>query len=481
MAGFARIATQLGHQVTGADANVYPPMSNVLAALGIPVHEGYGPESLSPHPDLVLIGNALSRGNPAVEAVLNLGIPYTSGPEWLGREVLFGRRVIAVSGTHGKTTTTALIAHILNEAGLTPGFMVGGQVPDLGATAELGAGTFFVIEADEYDTAFFDKRSKFLHYHPECLIINNLEFDHADIFPDLAAIETQFHHGVRTVPGNGCILANATGDAVDRVLERGVWSPVWRFGVSPSADIRCHPGEICHSDGQADGPTAPRGPVRQRFTVSVNHPSLGEAIDLELVSSLPGQFSRENIAAAIGASLLAGVPPATICRAVGNFNGVARRLQCIYSGPASHPLRVYDDFAHHPTAIAATLQGLRAAYPDDRILVVLEPRSNTMRMGVHRGRLIEALAAADAAMVLLPPELGWSLDGRPTPHDGRPTLSVYPGIRPLTDAILHQASGFDHIVLMSNGAFGGLPQTLPALLSRQFSNSGNSAPDAEPR
>lgn len=452
MAGFARIATQLGHHVTGADANVYPPMSEVLADLGIAVHQGYGAESLVPRPDLVLIGNALSRGNPAVEAVLSRGIPYTSGPEWLSRNVLTGRRVIALSGTHGKTTTTALVTHILKSAGYEPGYMVGGQVPDLGATADLGMGDWFVIEADEYDTAFFDKRSKFVHYRPNCLAINNLEFDHADIFADLSAIETQFHHLVRTVPANGVILANANAPAIDRVLARGCWTPVYRFAASASASTNAalrlaeasDPSTACmlHIDGCYLDAVAPQ-------TVAIR-------------TQLLGTFNQENIAVALGAALFAGVPLDKARAAVASFRGVIRRLQPIFSTPG---LTVYDDFAHHPTAIAATLQGLRRAHPDARILVALEPRSNTMRMGLHRDALATSLAAADAAHMLIAPDLGWT----PSLAAASLPVTLHAAIDDLERALLAEVAAHSgaplHLVLMSNGGFGGLPQRLPATLA----------------
>ena len=451
MAGFARIATQLGHHVTGDDANVYPPMSEVLADLGIAVHEGYGAESLDPRPDLVLIGNALSRGNPAVEAVLSARLPYTSGPEWLSQNVLAGRRVIALSGTHGKTTTTALVTHILKSAGYDPGYMVGGQVPDLGATADLGAGEWFVIEADEYDTAFFDKRSKFVHYRPSCLAINNLEFDHADIFADLAAIETQFHHLVRTVPANGVILANANAPAIDRVLARGCWTPVHRFGASAGAALRIaeadDPETACllHIDADYLDAVAPQ-------TASIR-------------TQLLGTFNQENIAVAIGAAMFAGVALDVALAAVASFKGVTRRLQPIFS---ANGLTVYDDFAHHPTAIAATLKGLRQAHPDARIVVALEPRSNTMRMGLHRDALATSLAAADAAHILIAPELDW------TPSLTAATLPVtlHAAIDALEHALLAEIAADStspmHLVLMSNGGFGGLPQRLPSILATTF-------------
>jgi len=434
MAGVAVLARALGHKVTGSDAGVYPPMSEVLDGAGIAIREGYDPSHLLPAPDLVVIGNALSRGNPALEQVLASGLPYTSGPAWMADHVLSGRWVIAVSGTHGKTTTTSLIAYLLTRAGLEPGFLVGGMVPDLGASAALGRSPFFVIEADEYDTAFFDKRSKFVHYRPRTLVMNNLEFDHADIFPDLAAIETQFHHLVRTVPRNGRILRNVHSEALDRVLAKGVWTPVRTFGTDEAADTAV---------GAADD-------AWQCFEVRDG----GDRVTID--SPLIGRFNAENVAAALAAVAHAGVPMPRAADALRGFRGVRRRLEVVYE---SGDVTIYDDFAHHPTAIAATLAAVRARIGRARLVAVVEPRSNTMRMGVHRDALPGALAEADDAHVFVPPALTWT----PKTDDGA-NVTLHHDLDALVSALAKAIRPGDHIVIMSNGSFGGLPGRLTRAL-----------------
>ncbi|MGC8503587.1 MAG: UDP-N-acetylmuramate:L-alanyl-gamma-D-glutamyl-meso-diaminopimelate ligase [Acidithiobacillus sp.] len=433
MGGIALLARAAGHEVSGSDTHAYPPMSTLLAREGIAVLDGYAPAHLQPAPALVLIGNALSRGNPAVEAVLDRGLPYDSGPAWLAREILQGRWVLAVAGTHGKTSTTAMLAWILDYAGLEPGFLIGGEPLNFGVSARLGGGSFFVIEADEYDTAFFDKRSKFVHYHPRTLILNNLEYDHADIFPDLDAIITQFHHLLRTVPGTGQILVHAAAPALEQVLDRGCWTPVLRFA--------------------ADGP----------WQVRLERPDAGVFAVLEggrergrVTWNQAGAFNAENALAAILAARHAGVPVAVSCAALGGFQGVRRRLEL--RGVADG-VSVYDDFAHHPTAIAATIAALRAKIGPARLVAVLEPRSNTMKMGVHRQRLADSLAGADAAYVYAPTDLGW---------DAAAVLAGRAQVFADPDALLAALGGDlqegDQVLIMSNGGFGAIHARLLAAL-----------------
>ena len=379
MAALACIARGLGHEVEGSDTGLYPPMSTVLEAAGIPVREGYRAEHLRPAPDRVVVGNAMTRGNPAVEHMLDAGLDYESGPAWLARNALLGRHVIAIAGTHGKTTVSSLTAWILERAGLKPGWLVGGMAPDLGVPGRLGTGPHFVIEADEYDTAFFDKRSKFVHYRPRTLVINNLEYDHADIFDDLAAIERQFHHLVRTVPATGCIVAG--GPAVERVLAIECWTKVVRIGGAGAA--------LAARALEPDG---------SRFEVRAADEAPGRRIEVEW--KLAGAHNLHNALAALAAARAAGVDLADGATALGEFGGIARRLEI--AGVAGG-VTVYDDFAHHPTAIRATIDALRARTPDSgRIVAVLEPRSNTMRRGVHRDTLGPSLEAADEVLALDP-------------------------------------------------------------------------------
>ncbi|MFP4181534.1 MAG: UDP-N-acetylmuramate:L-alanyl-gamma-D-glutamyl-meso-diaminopimelate ligase, partial [Thiohalospira sp.] len=373
MGGLAQLARAAGHRVTGADAAVYPPMSDQLEQAGIALTEGWDPAQLDPAPDVVVIGNALSRGNPVVEAVLDRGLPYTSGPQWLAEHVLVGRHVIAVAGTHGKTTTASLVAAILEAAGEAPGFLIGGVPADFGVSARSGEGHCFVIEADEYDTAFFDKRSKFVHYRPRTLVLNNLEFDHADIFSDLGDIQRQFHHLVRTVPGSGTLIAPAADPALDEVLAMGCWTPVTRVG----------PG----GDWQPSGSGTRLALARA-----------GEPV-IETEWALTGEHNRANAAMAVAAASAVGVAPQAAARGLAGFGGVRRRQE-LRGEPRG--IRVLDDFAHHPTAIRTTLAGLREERPEGRLWVVTEPRSATMRQGVHRDTLAGALDAADGVFALRP-------------------------------------------------------------------------------
>ncbi len=445
MGGIAAIARADGHRVTGSDSNVYPPMSTQLQALGIELIEGYGAAQLDPAPDVVVVGNVMTRGQPVIEALLDRGIPYASGPEWLAREVLRDRWVLAVAGTHGKTTTSSLLAWILEHAGLEPGFLIGGVPANFATSARLGAAPFFVIEADEYDTAFFDKRAKFVHYHARTVILNNLEYDHADIYPDIAAIERQFHHLVRTVPGSGRIVWNAADERLKATLAMGCWTPREGFAGHPAADA--------HWTGRAAGGVEDFS----RFEVLEEGRPRG-TVQWELI----GAHNMENALAAIAAARHAGVAVEHAIEALHSFAGVARRMQL--RGEVNG-VRVYDDFAHHPTAIATTVDGLRRRVGSARIIAVLEPRSNTMRMGVHRDELAPSLAGADEVWLYTPPDLGWdpatviaALGGR---AHARGDVSV------LARDLAQTLRSGDHALIMSNGGFGGLHGKLLAELGRR--------------
>jgi UDP-N-acetylmuramate: L-alanyl-gamma-D-glutamyl-meso-diaminopimelate ligase len=437
MAGIAAIAREAGHHVTGSDRGVYPPMSDQLAALGISVTEGYEAAQLEPQPDVVVVGNVMTRGMPVVEALLDSGIPYASGPDWLARAVLRERHVIAISGTHGKTTTTSLTAWILTEAGLDPGFLIGGVVPDLGVSARLGSGRHFVIEADEYDTAFFDKGPKFLHYRPRTLVINNIEFDHADIYPDLAAIQRQFHLLVRAVPRSGRIIRRADDANVSAVLGLGCWTPVETFSsqVDAAADFT----------GLADA---------DRFRLRGGGGELGST-----PWQLAGDYNAENVAAALLAARQAGVAFERGLAAVAGFRGVRRRLELLgrYGG-----VSLYDDFAHHPTAIRRTLAAVRGSLRPARVLVVTEPRSNTMKLGAHRAEFAAALAGADATWVLQPDGLQWDLAGTLA---SLPAARLHGSTAPIIAEVVATARPGDAVVIMSNGGFQNLRADLSAALA----------------
>lgn len=439
MGGIATIARQLGHRVTGSDAHVYPPMSTMLASLDIEIGALDDVSQLDPAPDLVIIGNALSRGNAQVEAVLNRNLPYTSGPQWLGDNVLRQKWVLAVAGTHGKTTTSSMLASILDYAGLQPGFLIGGVVEQFAASARLTESMFFVIEADEYDTAFFDKRSKFVHYHPNTLAINNLEFDHADIFPDLASIQRQFHHLVRTVPGQGCILAPQNCTAIAEVLQQGLWSELQPLNSGSGWKVNAP-----SSDGSS-------------FSVAYKGEVKGQ-----VNWNLLGQHNMENALMAVAAAHNVGVPIAVALEALAQFKAPKRRMEQIFR---HGDLVIYDDFAHHPTAMRSTLQGLRAHVADKPIWAVIEPRSNTMRAGVHKDQLAESLALADQVVAFDNGQLDWSLqsiaDGAQNPwfsHSEVPSL---------VDFISQQVPSDAHIVLMSNGGFSGLREQLIAAMKKR--------------
>jgi UDP-N-acetylmuramate: L-alanyl-gamma-D-glutamyl-meso-diaminopimelate ligase len=444
MGGIAAIARADGHRVPGSDSNVYPPMSTQLQALGIELIEGYGAAQLDPAPDVVVVGNVMTRGQPVIEALLDRGIPYASGPEWLAREVLRERWVLAAAGTHGKTTTSSLLAWILEHAGLEPGFLIGGVPANFETSARLGAAPFFVIEADEYDTAFFDKRAKFVHYHARTVILNNLEYDHADIYPDVAAIQRQFHHLVRTVPGSGRIIWNAADERLKETLAMGCWTPREGFAGHDVADAlwagRVAGGVEDFSCFEVLEQGRPRGTVQW---------------------GLIGAHNMENALAAIAAARHAGVAVEQAIEALHSFAGVARRMQL---RGEMNGVRVYDDFAHHPTAITTTVDGLRRRVGSARIIAVLEPRSNTMRMGVHRDQLAPSLAGADEVWLYTPPDLGWdsaavmaALGAR---GHARGDVSV------LARDLAQTLRPGDHALIMSNGGFGGLHGKLLGELAR---------------
>ena len=439
MGGLALLARALGHEVSGSDTNVYPPMSTQLAEQGISLLEGDDPGHLRPEPDLVIIGNAYSRGQPQVEHVLNSGLRYCSGPQWLSEQVLQQRWVLAVSGTHGKTTTTALLSWLLEDAGLQPGFLIGGVAENFGLSARLGEAPFFVIEADEYDTAFFDKRSKFVHYRPRTLIINNIEFDHADIFPDLAAIQRQFHHLLRTVPGMGQVIHPVADPAVAEVLEMGCWSECQGFSAG----------------GEADWSVRPLNEDYSRLAFFHQ----GQAI-AEVEWPLIGRHNAGNALAAVAAACHAGVPAARACESLAGFLSVKRRLEKLGE---PRGISLYDDFAHHPTAIRSTLEALRQRVGQAPIRAILEPRSNTMRMGVHGRTLAQALQGADQVLLYRPPGLDW--DPGETLADLDDRIQVYDRVTDIIADLQQQARPGDHLLVMSNGGFEGLPQRLLQALS----------------
>jgi UDP-N-acetylmuramate: L-alanyl-gamma-D-glutamyl-meso-diaminopimelate ligase len=440
MGGIAAIARAAGHRVTGSDRNVYPPMSTQLQALGIDVIEGYAPDQLKLNPDVFVVGNVMSRGNPLVEAMLDAGSRYESGPEWLARNVLQGgdRWVLGVAGTHGKTTTSSLLAWILEHAGLQPGFLIGGVPLDFDVSARLGGGRHFVIEADEYDTAFFDKRAKFVHYRPRTAILNNLEHDHADIYPDVASIQKQFHLLLRTVPGNGRLIVNAGEPHLEEVLQLGCWTPVERFSTvaMPGADWHLAPGP------GASGYAA--------FEVWRGARSLG-TVEWNML----GRHNAANALAALAAACHAGVDEQDGLEALRRFGGVRRRLEVrgVVRG-----ITVYDDFAHHPTAIATTLDGVRRKATEGRVIAVLEPRSNTMKLGTHRAALADSLRGADQVYVYQSPEVKWDVADAMQPLGALAT--VHTGLPALVAALAADARPGDHLVLMSNGSFGGLHERL---------------------
>lgn len=432
MGGVAALARELGHDVEGSDQAIYPPMSTQLEKLGIALKQGYLPENISPDCDEIVIGNALSRGNAAVEYVLDEGLKYTSGAEWLRERVLPGRETLAVAGTHGKTTTTTILAYLLQAAGREPGFLIGGVAEDFGVSARIGTGKEFVVEADEYDTAFFDKRSKFVHYRPTVAILNNLEFDHADIFPDVAAIQRQFHHLVRTVPARGRLIVNGEDERIAEVLAMGCWTPVETFGFDAGFDWSAR---LVNDDGS-------------EFAVVHRGAEVGV-----VRWPLLGRHNVMNGLAALAACHAVGVDVAAAIPALAGFRSVKRRLEML--GEADG-ITVYDDFAHHPTAIATTLAGLRAKVGSARIVVAMEPRSNSMRLGAHSDALAPSLDEADAVVFLHRPELAW--DAAKVVAAMRGDARTAADADALIAELRQLAARGDHVVFMSNGGFDGAPR-----------------------
>ncbi|OCH09935.1 UDP-N-acetylmuramate:L-alanyl-gamma-D-glutamyl-meso-diaminopimelate ligase [Aliivibrio fischeri] len=428
MGGAATLARQLGHKVTGCDANVYPPMSTLLESQGIEIIEGFDPSQLDPAPDLVVIGNAMSRGNPCVEYVLDKNLKYTSGPQWLQEFLLQDRWVMAVAGTHGKTTTSSMLAWVLEECGYKPGFLVGGVLGNFGESARLGESMFFVVEADEYDSAFFDKRSKFVHYRPRTLVLNNLEFDHADIFDDLAAIQRQFHHLIRTVPSTGRIFAPKQDKPLEQVLEQGCWSELEFTGEN---------GQWKAIKLQKDG---------SQFDVYFEGENVGQ-VNWDLV----GDHNVSNALMVVASARHVGVTPDLACEALGKFINTKRRLEL--KGEVNG-VTVYDDFAHHPTAIDLTLNGLRNKVGDKKIIAVLEPRSSTMKLGVHKDTLAASLHAADSVYLYQPDNIAWSVDD--VAQQCTQPAHTHNNIDAFVDMIVNEAQPGDQILVMSNGGFEGI-------------------------
>jgi UDP-N-acetylmuramate: L-alanyl-gamma-D-glutamyl-meso-diaminopimelate ligase len=440
MGGVAALARELGHDVEGSDQAVYPPMSTQLEQLGIALRQGYSPANISPDCDEIVVGNALSRGNAAVEQVLDDGRKYTSGAQWLAEQVLPGRDTLAVAGTHGKTTTTSILTYLLQAAGREPGFLIGGVAEDFGGSARIGSGREFVVEADEYDTAFFDKRSKFVHYRPLVAILNNLEYDHADIFPDVAAIQRQFHHFVRTVPRRGRLIVNGEDARLAEVLAMGCWTPVERFGLD-DGDYTWT-ARLIAADGSA-------------FAV------VHDGIEIGTVRwPLLGRHNVMNALAALAAASAVGVDIASVLPALATFSSVKRRMEVI---GIANDITVYDDFAHHPTAIATTLAGLRARVGDARIVAAMEPRSNSMRLGAHADALAPSLDAADLVVFLQRPELAW--DAGKVIEDLRGDGIAVPDVDTLVVALRDHVRAGDHVVFMSNGGFDNAPRRFFATLA----------------
>lgn len=435
MGGVATLAKQLGFQITGSDQNVYPPMSTLLEQQGIGLKHGYSVENLTPTPDLAVIGNVLSRGNPEVEAILDRDIPYTSGPGWLSDHLLRDRWILAVAGTHGKTTTSSLLAWILEDNGMEPGFLIGGVPNNFGLSARLGKSPYFVVEADEYDTAFFDKRSKFVHYRPRTVVLNNLEYDHADIFPDLAAIKTQFHHLVRTIPGNGLIIMPGNDANLTDVLEMGCWTPVERIAFN--------------IENESEWTGRLISPESWHFDVYRKDKKL-ETVNWDLT----GSHNVYNALTAIAAANHVGIEPQDAIRSLRRFKGIKRRMEIIAQ---INNITLYDDFAHHPTAISLTLEGLRRQVGANRIIAVVEPRSNTMRMGIHGNSLPESFESADLSFLLQPNEMQWDI-GKIA--DSAKNISVFHSIDELLNRLMQELRPGDHLVFMSNGNFSGIQRRL---------------------
>jgi len=441
MGGVAALAKAAGHRVSGSDANVYPPMSTQLKNLGIDITEGYDPAQLDPVPDYVVVGNALSRGNPAVEAMLDRQIPYCSGPQWLSEHVLHNRHVMAVTGTHGKTTTASMLAWILQDAGLAPGFLIGGVAANFDVSASFGDSKYFVVEADEYDTAFFDKRAKFVHYRPQTLVINNLEFDHADIYQSLDDILWQFHQLMRTVPANGRVIINADDDNIEKIIAQGCWTPVERFSKS--------------DDQKWSGRFTDSG--ERRISISEKGGASAES-----AWKLGGLHNLENVLAAIAAAKSAGVSVTQAVDSMSRFDGVKRRME---RTATVSEIAIYDDFAHHPTAIKLTIAALRKRYPGQRIVVALEPRSNTMKMGVHKSTLADSLSGADLVFVYRPEEV--DDDFADSVSSLGKKLNLCTDYDQLVAQLEKKLLAGDQMVFMSNGSFGAVRQKLTMALQNK--------------
>ena len=433
MGGLALLARQLGYTVSGSDKNIFPPMSDQLANAGIELIEGYSASQLNASMDSIIIGNALSRGNECVEFILNEGLKYTSGPQWLAEHVLADRHVLAVAGTHGKTTTSSILAWILESAGKQPGFLIGGVAENFGLSARLGDSELFVIEADEYDTAFFDKRSKFIHYRPKTLLINNIEFDHADIFADMGAIRREFHHMIRTLPAQGQIVLRQDDTEISRIIEMGCWTPRVSFGI-----------------GAGDWTAEPLADDYCRFCIKHNGEEVGQ-VEWDLI----GKHNCENALAALTTAAQLGLEPADACRALTDFKSVKRRLQRL---ACVNDITVYDDFAHHPTAIETTLHGLRMNVGRQRIITILEPRSNTMKMGVHQDSLAQSLSESDQVMLYQAENI--KLDLNRISAELGDKCRIYTQVEEIIQAAATQSRAGDHIVIMSNGAFDNIHQRL---------------------
>ena len=444
MGGVAALASAAGHRVTGCDDNVYPPMSTQLKKLGIDIHQGFDAAQLDPAPDCVVVGNVVSRGNPAVEAMLDSGIPYQSGPQWLAEHVLQGRHVFAVAGTHGKTTTASMLAWILQDAGLEPGFLIGGVPTNFGVSALLGTEKMFVVEADEYDTAFFDKRAKFVHYRPQTLVLNNLEYDHADIYKDLDAILWQFHQLLRTVPAAGKIIANAADDNVRAALEMGCWTPVERFALDDGADWGARFTDSAERDISMSDPRGNSAATRWR---------------------LGGRHNLENAIAAVAAANSVGVTIEQAVNALSRFEGVKRRME---RTATVSDIAIYDDFAHHPTAIRRTINGMRRRYPAQRVVVAIEPRSNTMKLGVHNDELAASLEDADLVWMFRPDDMNKDFESALEPLGSK--LRLFNDYDMLVNDMSTRVLAGDQVVFMSNGGFGGARQTFTAVLQRTRSH-----------
>ena len=444
MGGVAALASAAGHRVTGCDDNVYPPMSTQLKNLGIDIDTGFDAEQLDPVPDCVVVGNVVSRGNPAVEAMLDRGIPYQSGPQWLADHVLRGRHVFAVSGTHGKTTSASLLAWILQDAGLEPGFLIGGVPTNFGVSARFGKNEFFVVEADEYDTAFFDKRAKFVHYRPQTLIICNLEYDHADIYEDLDAILWQFHQLLRTVPASGRIIANAADQNVSAALDMGCWTPVESFGLENGADWTAGFADSAERDIRMRDPQANEAAARWR---------------------LGGRHNLENAIAAVAAARSAGVTIEQAVDALSRFDGVKRRME---RTATVSDIAIYDDFAHHPTAIRRTINAMRRRYPGQRVVVAIEPRSNTMKLGVHNAEIAGSLQDADLVWMFRPDSMSDDFESALKSLGGK--LRLFDDYDKLVNDMSTRVLAGDQVIFMSNGGFGGARQTLTAVLQRTRSS-----------